>query len=84
MLTYFFIAIVISAVIYALYQMRDDRRAGELRGTDPPDAEAGLFLDISGPSPHDASTHGGCDSGGHDSGGFDCGSHGSFDGGGHH
>jgi hypothetical protein len=85
MLTYFFIAIVIAAVICALYQMRDDRRTGGLLGADPPGPEVGLFLDTSGSFDHDASTHGACDNGGHGAGGFDCGSHGGFDGGaGHH
>jgi hypothetical protein len=84
MLTYFYIAIVIAAVAFAIAQIRQSRRDGDPLGADPSDVDVTPFLDTSSSSHHDAPTHGGCDTGGHDAGGFDCGSHGGFDAGGHH
>ena len=84
MLTYLYIAILIVVVALAIAQIRQGLRDGEPLGADPPDVDVTPFLDTSGSSHHDVPTHGGCDTGGHDAGGFDCGSHGGFDGGGHH
>jgi hypothetical protein len=86
MLAYLYFGILIAAVVIAITQIRQARRDGEPLGADPPDVDAGvdLFLDASSPSHHNVPTHEGCDTGGHDAGGFDCGSHGGFDGGGHH
>lgn len=84
MVTYFYIAILIVAVAFAIAQIRQSLRDGEPLGTDPPDVDVTPFLDTSRSSHHDVSTHGSCDTGGQDAGGIDCGSHGGFDGGGHH
>ena len=84
MLTYFYFAILIGAVVIAIARIRQSRRDGEALGVDRPDVDVGdLSLDTSSFSHHDAPAHGGCDAGGHDASGFDCG-HGGFDGGGHH
>lgn len=86
MLTYFFLAVVIVAVVFAIAQVRQSRRDGEQLGADPPepDVDLNLFVDTSNSPHHDSPAPGGCDNGGHDAGGFDCGSHGGFDGGAHH
>lgn len=84
MLTYLYFGILILAVAAAISQVRRSRRNGEPLGADPPDTDVGTDLSISSFSHQDAPSHGGCDHGAHDSGGFDCGSHGGFDGGGHH
>lgn len=86
MLTYLYLGILIAAVIIAIVRIRQSRRDGEPLGADPPNADVGadLFLDTSSFSHHNAPSHEGCNTGGHDGGGFDCGSHGVFDGGGHH
>jgi hypothetical protein len=86
MLTSFYLAILIAALAIAIAKIRQGRRDGEPLGVDPPDADAdfNLSFDTTSSSHHDVSTHEGCDTGGHDAGGFDCGSHGGFDGGGHH
>ena len=84
MLTYFYIAIVIVVVAFAIAQIRQSLRDGEPLGADSSDVDVTPFLDTPSSSHHDFQTHSGRDTGGHDAGGFDCGSHGGFDGGGHH
>jgi hypothetical protein len=84
MLAYFYIALLIVAVAFAIAQIRQSLRDGEPLGSDPPNVDVTPVLEASTSSHHDVPTHGSCAIGGHDAGGFDCGAHGGFDGGGHH
>ncbi|PYT57291.1 MAG: hypothetical protein DMG46_14600 [Acidobacteria bacterium] len=61
MLTYFYIALLIVAVAFAIVQIRQSLRDGKPLGTDPPNVDVNPFLEASSSSHHDVPTHGSCD-----------------------